>query len=490
MHGARASVPRDHDDLHRRDRARSARSAGPRLRRRGQDPVRRRAHPAARQGLAVPTRTPASTRPTSAPPTSHQRACSTASSGTCGSPRSPHRPCCTKFEATFDTYWNSAEFESYDPDRDRDRLDDALAEANGRKRLDRVTISLSGLEVRPYPYQQEMLDALEVERRRPRPSSQPRRRRNGHRQDRHRRTRLPTALQRMAIGPRLLFVAHRREILEQSLRTYREVLGDGDFGELYVGGARPERWKHVFASVQSLHVVRRHQHPQRCFDVVVIDEFHHAEAQTYRRMLDHLDPRELLGLTATPERADGLDVRGVLRRTHRGRAAAVGRARARTCSARSTTSPSPTAPTCGPISGARAGTTKAQLSNVYTGNDARAAHRAQQLARQGRRRRARCVRWASASASPTPSTWRESFNEAGIPARAVSGRHSATRAARRADRPARARGQHPLRRRPVQRGPRPPGRRHGAVPAADGERHDLPAAARPRAAPHAATRPC
>ena len=52
--------------------------------------------------------------------------------------------------------------------------------------------------------------------------------------------------------PRLLFVAHRREILEQSLRTYREVLGDGDFGELYVGGARPERWQHVFASVQSL----------------------------------------------------------------------------------------------------------------------------------------------------------------------------------------------------------------------------------------------
>jgi superfamily II DNA or RNA helicase len=52
--------------------------------------------------------------------------------------------------------------------------------------------------------------------------------------------------------PSLLFIAHRREILEQSLRTYREVLADGDFGELYVGGSRPERWRHVFASVQSL----------------------------------------------------------------------------------------------------------------------------------------------------------------------------------------------------------------------------------------------
>ena len=52
--------------------------------------------------------------------------------------------------------------------------------------------------------------------------------------------------------PSLLFVAHRKEILEQSLRTYREVLTDPTFGELYVGSARPERWRHVFASVQSL----------------------------------------------------------------------------------------------------------------------------------------------------------------------------------------------------------------------------------------------
>ena len=42
---------------------------------------------------------------------------------------------------------------------------------------------------------------------------------------------------------------------------------------------------------------------------VHIDEFHHAEARTYRRIIDHLTPRELLGLTATPERADGTDVR-------------------------------------------------------------------------------------------------------------------------------------------------------------------------------------
>ncbi len=157
-----------------------------------------------------------------------------------------------KFRATFDTYWNDASFETYDPESDRDRLDDALAEASGRTTSGRVTISLSGLEVRAYPYQQAMLDSLDVER-------------QVH--DRHRNLIVAatgtgkTVIAALdyrglaeAAGERLslLFVAHRREILEQSLRTYREVLNDANFGELYVGGAQPERWQHVFASVQSL----------------------------------------------------------------------------------------------------------------------------------------------------------------------------------------------------------------------------------------------
>jgi superfamily II DNA or RNA helicase len=109
----------------------------------------------------------------------------------------------------------------------------------------------------------------------------------------------------------LLFVAHRREILEQSLRTYRETMADGSFGELYVGGARPERWRQVFASVQSLASYGVDRLPTDHFEVVVVDEFHHAAARTYQRLLDHLAPIELLGLTATPERADGVDVRSM-----------------------------------------------------------------------------------------------------------------------------------------------------------------------------------
>jgi superfamily II DNA or RNA helicase/HKD family nuclease len=214
-----------------------------------------------------------------------------------------------KFRATFESYWNSPEFETYDPDRDRDRLDDALLEAKGIKASDRVTITIAGLEVRPFPYQREMLDAIQAER---------------ELHDRHRNLvvaatgtgkTVVAALDYRNLAhesgelPSLLFVAHRKEILEQSLRTYREVLGDGSFGELYVGGQRPERWKHVFASVQSLTSYGVGNIPADFFKVVVIDEFHHAEARTYRRLLDHLHPHELLGLTATPERADGTDVR-------------------------------------------------------------------------------------------------------------------------------------------------------------------------------------
>ena len=106
----------------------------------------------------------------------------------------------------------------------------------------------------------------------------------------------------------LLFVAHRREILDQSLATFGHVLADPNFGEVFVGGARPERWRHVFASIQSLSSYGVENIPPQHFDVVIVDEFHHAAASTYRRLLDHLEPTVLLGLTATPERADGQDI--------------------------------------------------------------------------------------------------------------------------------------------------------------------------------------
>jgi len=107
---------------------------------------------------------------------------------------------------------------------------------------------------------------------------------------------------------RLLFVAQRQELLEQSRATYAQALREPGFGELWVGGRRPERWDHIFASIQSLSRNGVEDLSPDHFDVVVIDEFHHAAARSYRALLDHLAPRELLGLTATPERADGLPI--------------------------------------------------------------------------------------------------------------------------------------------------------------------------------------
>ncbi|AGS69828.1 hypothetical protein HGI09_40270 [Streptomyces collinus] len=214
-----------------------------------------------------------------------------------------------KFEATFEAYWNDSAFETYDPDLHGERLDGALAQAGGGTSASDLKINLSGLEVRPFPHQRDMLERLTVER---------------EIRGRHRNLLVAAtgtgktvmaALDYRSLcrtsestRPRLLFVAHRKEILKQSLRTYREVLDDASFGELLHAGTEPRAWDHVFASVQSLHVPRLEQLAHDHFDIIVIDEFHHATATTYRRVIDHFAPRELLGLTATPERMDGRNV--------------------------------------------------------------------------------------------------------------------------------------------------------------------------------------
>ncbi len=111
------------------------------------------------------------------------------------------------------------------------------------------------------------------------------------------------ALQKRREVDTLLFVAHRKEILEQARTIFRNVLQRPDFGELWVDGQTPETFQHVFASIQSLDGSDRVT-PEH-FDHVIIDEVHHAAARTYNTLLDRLEPKQLVGLTATPERADG-----------------------------------------------------------------------------------------------------------------------------------------------------------------------------------------
>ena len=236
-----------------------------------------------------------------------------------------------KFDATFDSYWQSAEYEAYDPARDGDRLANALAPAAETS----GDAPLMFLDVTPWPHQTEILEKLAAER------------------ERHHRFKnlvvaatgtgktIVAALDfkrlRAQMGdPRLLFVAHRQEILKQSLSAFRQVLRDGSFGELYVDGHRPDEWRHVFASIQSLAQLDVKDLNPDAFDIVIVDEFHHAAAPTYRKLLERLfpsgtvrlkpdttgeqtgnpeglpppKPRILLGLTATPERTDAGDILG------------------------------------------------------------------------------------------------------------------------------------------------------------------------------------
>ena len=211
-----------------------------------------------------------------------------------------------KISATFDSYWNSAEFEFYH-EKEKTRLFQALraeqfvGDGNSRTFV---------FDIRPYPYQQEILDKLQAER------------------DVHGMCRnlvvAATGTGKTVISAfdylrfckansgsanRLLFVAHREEILTQSRDTFQGVLKDPNFGELFVGSYRPETVDHLFISIQTMNAQALYEKlPTDYYDYIVVDEFHHAAAPTYQKLLKHFHPKVLLGLTATPERMDGKSI--------------------------------------------------------------------------------------------------------------------------------------------------------------------------------------
>ena len=107
----------------------------------------------------------------------------------------------------------------------------------------------------------------------------------------------------------LLFIAHRKEILEQSIQKFREVLNDFNFGDLYVDGRKPTQINHLFMSIQSFVSSRFEEITTKDhYDFIIVDEFHHAAAKSYEGLLNYYEPKILLGLTATPERLDGKNV--------------------------------------------------------------------------------------------------------------------------------------------------------------------------------------
>lgn len=209
-----------------------------------------------------------------------------------------------KISATFESYWNSHEFAPYS-ENDVQKLSQALsAEKYSGETADYL------FDINPYPYQQEILDRLKAERDI-----------RGHFRNLvvaatgtgktvisafdYRRFRSENA----GKPCRLLFVAHRKEILEQSIKCFRGVLHDPNFGELFVGEHHPDSLDNLFVSVQTLNSRALTEAVSEDFyDFIIVDEFHHAAAPTYQQLLNYFKPRILLGLTATPERMDGENI--------------------------------------------------------------------------------------------------------------------------------------------------------------------------------------
>ncbi|MCG9898525.1 MAG: DUF3427 domain-containing protein [Hydrotalea sp.] len=212
-----------------------------------------------------------------------------------------------KFQKTFDSYWQSDDFEVFDDSIHKEKLIESLK--RGKNTLIGVSNTSSFFDIKPYPFQNEILEKLEVER-------------IVHNRNRNLVV-AATGTGKTIISAfdfknyfqknksaNLLFLAHRKEILVQAQFTFQGILKDNNFGELWVEGQVPSNFEHIFASIQSLNnkLGDIHLSPDY-YDYIVIDECHHLTASSYRGIINYFKPKILLGLTATPERMDGGDIK-------------------------------------------------------------------------------------------------------------------------------------------------------------------------------------
>jgi superfamily II DNA or RNA helicase len=211
-----------------------------------------------------------------------------------------------KFEATFESYWNDKEFKLFSPDntQDQELLKHALSKSKTKEENDSHFL----FDIQPYFYQKEILEKLQVER------------------EVFGRTKnllvAATGVGKTVISAfdykryknkyknaKLLFVAHREEILKQSLDTFRVILKDPNFGDMLVGNQQPNSFDYLFVSIQSFNSKKLYESiTDDYYDFIIVDEFHHAAADSYQKLLRHYQPKILLGLTATPERMDGKNI--------------------------------------------------------------------------------------------------------------------------------------------------------------------------------------
>lgn len=208
-----------------------------------------------------------------------------------------------KFQKTFESYWNNPEFELYDSSKFED-LGKALLQSRIGKSTQEI---VNFFDLKPYHYQSEILEKLKIER-------------TVHSSYRNLVV-AATGTGKTMISAfdfkaylkenpqaKFLFIAHRIEILRQSLHTFRNVLKDQNFGELYGDGYHPTQKNAVFATIQTLsNQIESFSNPEY-YDYIILDEVHHASASTYQKVINYYHPKILLGLTATPERMDGKNI--------------------------------------------------------------------------------------------------------------------------------------------------------------------------------------
>lgn len=208
-----------------------------------------------------------------------------------------------KFQKTFSTYWQDPEFETFILDKHQQKLSAALITAVSDKGVGQVFF-----DIKPFHFQQEILERLEVER-------------SLH----HRNKNLLVAAtgtgktviaafdfkRFLQYNPdaKLLFIAHRKEILQQARAIFAGVLRNNNFGEMLFDGQEPKSKTRLFANITSLNNrLSDLQISPNYYDFIIIDEVHHIAANSYRPILNYFTPKILLGLTATPERMDGENI--------------------------------------------------------------------------------------------------------------------------------------------------------------------------------------
>lgn len=218
-------------------------------------------------------------------------------------------------QATFDSYWNSAAFEPIETDNDLRRFAQSIDEA--RKKASNIDSPEIITRFVRKTHQVKVLEKLQYER---------------EKRGNYRNLIIAaTGTGKTAISAfdykdfnsqfkkekgreaRLLFIVHREKILKQARSTYRSVMVDGNFGEIWTGNIKPSynsNLDHLFITIHTLnnHIEELSAFGADYYDYIVLDEVHHSQADSYRKLFGVFRPKILIGLTATPERMDGKSI--------------------------------------------------------------------------------------------------------------------------------------------------------------------------------------